>query len=191
MRYGQLQSLGSGGLTTINPPGITVFQYNAKLPTSLQFSGGAQMLLPWATSMDVSYVGLHSWNDQQPWNINSIDLGSAFLSTTQDPTLAVNPIAGATSYAATNPDLVRGYRGYSSMASTSRFYEGWRTFHSSSSRSTAGSGRLQFGFNDTITLSDVARVAPRSITRPTGSRTPADEAEAQELLGNQLPTPTS
>ena len=87
VRYGQLQSLGSGGLTTISPPGITVFQYDAKLPTSLQFSGGAQMLLPWATSLDVSYVGLHSWNDQQPWNINSIDLGTAFLSSTQDPTL--------------------------------------------------------------------------------------------------------
>jgi len=41
VRYGQLQSLTNGGLTTISPPGITVFQYNAKLPTSLQFSGGA------------------------------------------------------------------------------------------------------------------------------------------------------
>ena len=108
VRYGQLQSLTNGGLTTISPPGITVFQYDAKLPTSLQFSGGAQMQLPWATSMDLSYVGLHSWNDQQPWNINSIDLGSAFLSTTQDPTLAASAVAGATSYAATNPDLVRG-----------------------------------------------------------------------------------
>ena len=71
-----------------------------------------------ATAMDVSYVGLHSWNDQQPWNINSIDLGSAFLPATLDPTLAPSATPGATSYAATNPDLVRGYRGYSSMAST-------------------------------------------------------------------------
>ena len=86
----------------------------------------------------------------------------AFLSTTQDPTLAASTVAGATSYAATNPDLVRGYRGYSSMASTSRFYEGWRTFHSIQlSFNRRFRDGLQFGFNDTITLSDVARVAPR------------------------------
>ena len=84
VRYGKLQSLTNGGLTTISPPGITVFQYDAKLPTSAQFSVGAQMLLPWATSLDVSYVGIRSWNDQQPWNINSIDLGTAFLDSTQD-----------------------------------------------------------------------------------------------------------
>jgi hypothetical protein len=189
VRYGQLQSLSTGGLTTISPPGITVFQYDAKLPTSLQFSGGAQIQLPWATSMDLSYVGLHSWNDQQPWNINSIDLGSAFLSTTQDPTLAVSTTAGATSYAATNPDLVRGYRGYSSMASTSRFYEGWRTFHSIQlSFNRRFRDGLQFGFNDAITLSDVARVAPRFDHTTDGQFVRrADEAEAQELLGNQTP----
>jgi len=189
VRYGQLQSLTNGGLTTISPPGITVFQYNAKLPTSLQFSGGAQMQLPWATSMDLSYVGLHSWNDQQPWNINGIDLGSAFLSTTQDPTLAASTVAGATSYAATNPDLVRGYQGYSSMASTSRFYEGWRTFHSVQlSFNRRFRDGLQFGFNDTITLSDEARVGPRFDHTSDGQFVRrADEAEAQKLLGNQTP----
>ena len=150
-------------------------------------------MLPWATSMDVSYVGLHSWNDQQPWNINSIDLGSAFLSTTQDPTLAASTVAGATSYAATNPDLVRGYRGYSSMASTSRFYEGWRTFHSIQlSFNRRFRDGLQFGFNDTITLSDVARVAPRFDHTADGQFVRrADEAQAQELLGNQTPHTTS
>ena len=189
VRYGQLQSLGSGGLTTISPPGITVFQYDAKLPTSLQFSGGVQTMLPWATSMDVSYVGLHSWNDQQPWNINSIDLGTAFMASTQDPTLAASSTAGATSYAATNPDLVRAYRGYSSMASTSRFYEGWRTFHSIQLSFTRRfRDGVQFGFNDTIILSDVARVAPRFDHTADGQFVRrADEAEAQKLLGNQLP----
>ena len=189
VRYGQLQSLGQGGLTTTSPPVITVFQYDAKLPTSLQFSGGAQVQLPWSTAMDVSYVGLHSWNDQQPWNINSIDLGTAFLSSTQDPTLAPSAIAGATSYAATNPDLVRGYRGYASMASTSRFYEGWRTFHSLQLSFTRRfKDGLQFGFNDTITFSDQARVAPRFDHGADGQFVRrADEAEAQRLLGNQGP----
>ncbi len=190
VRYGQLQSLGGGGLTTNSPPGITVFQYNAKLPTSMQFSGGAQMMLPWATSLDVSYAGLHSWNDQQPWNINSIDLGTAFLSSTQDPTLTASLTPGATSYASTNPDLVRAYRGYSSMASTSRFYEGWRTYHSIQlSLNRRFRDGLQFGFNDTIQLYDVARVAPRFDHQADGSYVRrADEAEAQKLLGNQFPT---
>jgi hypothetical protein len=190
VRYGQLQSLGTGGLTTISPPGITVFQYDAKLPTSLQFSAGAQMLLPWATSLDLSYVGLRSWNDQQPWNINSIDLGTAFLPSTRDLTLAASTTPGATSYAATNPDLVRGFRGYSSMASTSRFYEGWRKYHSIQiSVNRRFRDGLQFGFNDTIQLYDVARVAPRFDHTPDGMFVRrADEAEAQELLGNQFPT---
>ena len=189
VRYGQLQSLGSGGLTTISPPGITVFQYNAKLPTSMQFSGGAQIMLPWATSLDVSYAGLHSWNDQQPWNINSIDLGTGFLSSTQDLTLNASATPGATSYASTNPDLVRAYRGYSSMASTSRFYEGWRTYHSVQlSLNRRFRDGLQFGFNDTIQLHDVARVAPRFDHKADGSFVRrADEADAQKLLGNQLP----
>ena len=194
VRYGQLQSLNNGGLTTISPPGITVFQYDAKLPTSLQFSGGAQMQLPWATSMDLSYVGLHSWNDQQPWNINSIDLGSAFLSTTQDPTLAASTVAGATSYAATNPDLVRGYRGYSSMASTSRFYEGWRTFHSIQlSFNRRFRDGLQFGFNDTITLSDVGarRAALRSHGRRSIRAPGRRGARRRSCSAIRRPTPTS
>jgi hypothetical protein len=189
VRYGQLQSLGNGGLSTVSPPGITVFQYESKLPTSMQFSAGAQMMLPWATSLDVSYAGLHSWNDQQPWNINSIDLGTAFLESTQDRTSAPSTTPGATSYAATNPDLVRAYRGYSSMASTSRFYEGWRTYHSVQlSLNRRFRDGLQFGFNDTIQLYDEARIAPRFDHKADGAFVRrADEAEAQKLLGNQFP----
>jgi hypothetical protein len=189
LRFGQLQTLSSAGLSTQGPPGLTVFQYDAKLPTSLQFSAGGQMMLPWDTALDVSYVGLHSWNDQQPWNINSIDLGTAFLESNQDRTLAPSPTAGATSFAATAPDLARAYRGYASMASTSRFYEGWRTYHSlqlSFNRRFANG--FQFGFNDTIQFYDVARVAPRFDHAADGSFVRrADEAEAQELLGDQAP----
>ena len=175
-------------LDHVSPPAITVFQYDAKLPTSLQLSAGTQMLLPWATSLDVSYVGLHNWNAQQPWNINSIDLGTAFLPRPRRiRRCAPSTTPGATSLAAPNPDLVRGYRGYSSMASTSRFYDGWRTYHSIQlSINRRFRNGLQFGFNDTITLSDVARVAPRYDHDADGQLVlRADQAEAQELLGNQ------
>jgi hypothetical protein len=75
------------------------------------------------------------------------------------------------------------------MASTSRFYEGWRTFHSVQlSFNRRFRNGLQFGFNDTITLSDIARVAPRFDHRSDGQFVRrADEAEAQELLGDQGP----
>ena len=100
------------------------------------------------------------------------------------------PRRATRSYAATNPDLVRGFRGYSSMASTSRLYEGWRTYHSIQfSINRRFRDGLQFGFNDTIQLYDVARVAPRFDHTADGLYVRrADEAEAQELLGNQFPT---
>ena len=75
------------------------------------------------------------------------------------------------------------------MASTSRFYEGWRTFHSVQlSFNRRFRDGLQFGFNDTITLSDEARVGPRFDHTSDGQFVRrADEAEAQKLLGNQTP----
>ena len=62
VRYGQLQSLGQGGLTTQGPPALNTIDYEAKLPTSTQFSGGVQMAIPWATTLDVEWVGQHSYN---------------------------------------------------------------------------------------------------------------------------------
>ena len=75
------------------------------------------------------------------------------------------------------------------MASTSRFYEGWRTYHSIQfSLNRRFKDGLQFGFNDTIQLYDEARVAPRFDHQADGSFVRrADEAEAQKLLGNQFP----
>ena len=95
VRYGQLQSLSSGGLTHDQPARES--RCSSTTPSCRRRCSSAaarRCMLPWATSMDLSYVGLHSWNDQQPWNINSIDLGSAFLSTTQDPTLAASTDRG-------------------------------------------------------------------------------------------------
>ncbi len=38
-------------------PGMTTFQYDADVPASWQWQVGVQMALPWASSLDVSYVG--------------------------------------------------------------------------------------------------------------------------------------
>ena len=62
VRYGQLQNLGGGGLTTQGVPGLNTIMYDAKLPSSTQFSGGVQMAIPWSTTLDVEWVGHHSFN---------------------------------------------------------------------------------------------------------------------------------
>ena len=111
-RYGQLQSLGTGGLTTSTPPALTVYEYNAKLPSSVQWNAGAQMALPWATTLDVSYVGQHGFNIVQGVNLNAVDYGAAFLPQNQDPTVAPSTTPGAS---ALSQDLMRAVRGYSSI----------------------------------------------------------------------------
>src|SRR5205814_1936487 len=52
VRYGQLQTLGSGGLLTQGPPAVNSIQYDPKLPSSVQWNAGVQVMLPWATTFD-------------------------------------------------------------------------------------------------------------------------------------------
>ncbi len=77
--------------------------------------------------------------------------------------MPVSTTPGASSLASTNPDLLRAYRGYGSL--NYRSYDAWRTFHSIqfnfNRRFRDG---LQFGFSDSITLSDVANA--RAALRP-------------------------
>jgi hypothetical protein len=190
VRYSQLQSLGVGGLTTQGASQITAYEYEARLPRTTTWNSGMQMMLPWSTALDVAYTGRAARNQQIggqnfPININTIDLGTAFNPALQDPTLAPSAIPGASSLAAQVPNAVRGYRGYSNILY--RQYDGWRNFHSIE----VGVNRrfrngVQFGFNDTIVLSDVLSVDPRYDHGPDGQRVlRADQAEAQRLLGNQ------
>jgi hypothetical protein len=190
VRYSQLQTLGAGGLTTQGASQITAYEYDARLPTATTWNSGIQMLLPWATSLDVAYTGRHNRNAQVggqnfPININTIDIGTAFDPALQDPTLAPSAIPGASSLAAQNPNQMRGYRGYSNIQY--RQYDGWRKFQSLElAVNRRFRNGLQFGFNDTIVLSDILSADPRYDHGPDGQRVlRADQAEAQELLGNQ------
>jgi len=178
VRYGQLQAL-STGVSTVGAPALNVYQYDAKLPSSWQWSGGAQMMLPWSTSLDVAYTGQHSWNTPQAVNINAVDFGAAFLPQNQDPTLATSATPGAS---AIITDLMRGYLGFGSI--TRRMSTLWRTFHginvSFQRRFTHGLG---FGFNDTITLYDHQNSNARLQHAPDGSFSyRADQAEADALF---------
>ena len=115
VRNGNLQTLQQSGLVTQTPSSMTVFYYDSKLPTSLQWNIGTQMTLPWSSSLDISYVGSHAYNilGQNP-DVNSPDLGVAYLAQNQDPTLSSTVPGGA----AVTTDLLRPYRGLGGITTT-------------------------------------------------------------------------
>jgi hypothetical protein len=192
VRYAQLQNFGTGGgLSTLGVPTIGGFEYDAPMPTAAVWNGGMQMMLPWATSLDVAYTGHHNYNAQLggqtlPFNLNTIDYGTGFNPALQDPSIAPTGVPGATSLAAQNPSAVRGYLGYGTI-DWRQYSEGWRTFHSMEiSLNRRFMNGLQFGFSDTWVLSDIGSINPRYDHGPDGQVVlRADQAQAQELLGDQ------
>ncbi len=193
VRYGNLQNLGSGGLTSEGPPALAVYEYKSKLPSSWQWNAGTQMILPWATSLDVSWVGHHAYNLLQNVNLNAVDFGAAFLPQNQDSTLTPAATLGAT---AVLQDQMRPLRGYAVI--DQQVGRGWRTYHSIQiAFNRRFSKGLSYGFNDTISLYD--HQTTYTTTNPTTSNTArlqhnpdgsysyrSDQAEADRLLGTTV-----
>jgi hypothetical protein len=179
VRYGQLQNLGGRGLTTEGAPALAgLWVYDpGSLPTSVQWNAGMQRMLPWAVAVDVSYVGQHSFNEVQTVNLNALDFGTAFLPSSQDPTLVPSATLG---------DLLRPMRGYSTI--TQMRQDGWRTYHSVQlSFQRRFRDGFSFGFNNTISVSDRQSTAPRLEHAPDGSfSVRGDQAEADRLLGSMV-----
>ena len=158
-----------------------MYEYDAKLPSSVQWNGGVQMALPWATSLDVEYVGQHGYNIVQGVNLNAVDFGAAFLPQNQDLTLAASATPGAT---AVSTDLMRAIAGYGTITQQSDAAGGRTT--RSRCRSSAGSGTAcRSGFNDTMGLFRTSRApAPRLQHNADGTVTyRSDQAQADALLG--------
>ncbi len=183
-RYSQLQNLGAAASRPRDRRRSNTIEYDPGLPSSTQWNGGVQMLLPWAVTVDVEYVGQHSYNTVRTVNLNTVDLGAAFLSQNQDTTLATSATPGATAY---QTDLLRSYSGYAAI--NHRMFDGWRTYHSIQfSFNRRFQNGLSFGFNDTIGLSDRQNAGARLEHLADGSYAfRADQAEADELLGNNAP----
>lgn len=186
VRYGQLQDLSSAGLTTEAPPALTVWQYDEPLPTSTQWNTGVQMRLPFSAALDVAYTGQHSYGFPLQSNINSIDIGTAFLASSQDRT-QTSATPGAASIAALNPDLARSFRGFSTI--NMQQPKASRTYHSLQvSLNRRLRNGLAFGFNDTMGLYDRQSVALRLQHNPDGTiAVRGDQSKAEELLGNNNP----
>jgi hypothetical protein len=183
IRYAQLQSLGSSGFTTQGAPALSVYEYDSKLPSSTQWNAGMQMALPGAVTLDVAYVGQHSFNTLQTVNINAVDFNQAFLPQNQDPSLTASATPGAS---AQSTDILRAYRGYGAISQ--QWSRGWRTYHSLQlSFQRRFSRGLSFGFNDTISLADTQNTAARLQHAADGSYTiRADQADADALLGSSV-----
>jgi hypothetical protein len=119
-------------------------------------------------------------------NLNAIDFGTAFLPEDQDPTQAPGATPGATSFAATNPDSVRSFRGYGAI--NTQLQRGWETFHSIQlSLNRRFTNGLSLGFNDTITLYDHASTPARLQHDAAGTYViRADQSQADVLLGQTI-----
>ncbi len=154
LRNGQLQTLGTG-LSTVAVPPLVVFQYDAKVPASWEWQGGIQMVLPWSSALDISYVGNHGFNRLGNYqggstvNLNAVDIGAAYLPENQDPTLGTSSVPGATAY---TTNLLRPYKGLGNV--NQHTTEFWDTFHSiQTSFNRRFRDGLAFGINYTYSIS--------------------------------------
>ena len=132
LQTGMLQTLGAaGGLSPLPVATLNTIQYNAKVPTTVNWNIGVQKSLPFQMVLDVSYVGNHAYNrfaglqGGNTQNINQVPLGTAYLPQYQDPTLAPSTVPGADAYTS---NLLRPYQGLGSISqNTTAFYD---TYHS-------------------------------------------------------------
>jgi hypothetical protein len=154
VRYGQLQSLNNSNARQ-TPPAMFTFKYDAKIPASFQWNVGAQIALPWASVLDVSYVGQRGINLLRTpaasinQDMNAVDFGAAYLQSNQDPTLAASAVPGAT---ALSTDLLRPYRGLGAInIQWPRNYELYHSIQTSLNRRFRNG--LQLGLNYTLGLS--------------------------------------
>ena len=98
---GTLASLGQG-LSPLPVPTLNTFQYNAQIPTSVQWQSELQVALPWSSAFTVAYVGNHGYNrlggfqGGSTLNVNAVDFGTAYLPQYQNTTLATAATAPAT-----------------------------------------------------------------------------------------------
>jgi hypothetical protein len=153
LRYSQLQTLGQG-LVIGGVPGLNTFQYDAKIPTSVQWNMGVQMALPWSSSLDISYVGNHGYNllgafqGGQTVNLNAIDIGTAYLDAYQDKTKGNSSVPGQNSL---TDNLLRPFQGFGVInQNTTDFHDLYHSVQTSFNRRFRNG--VQFGVNYTLSL---------------------------------------
>ena len=185
LRNGQLQTLGLG-LSPQPVPSLAVWQYEADVLSSVQWSVGIQKSLPWGMAGDASYVGSHGFNrlggtqNGSTQNLNAVDIGAAYLPQNQDPTLGTSTVPGKTAYVS---NLLRPLRGYSGINQNQTIF--WDTYHSLQFNvNRRFSGGFSFGANYTygISLKGNTGLQQRFQHAPDGTISlRADNAEWEKL----------
>ncbi len=108
-----------GGLLSVSP--LTAVSYNDKIPVIYNFSAGIQAKLPYATVLDVSYVGAQGRQLIINQNINAIPYGATFLQANQDPAKWSGNVGDCTipgtctGSKAFDSAFLRAYRGYGNI----------------------------------------------------------------------------
>jgi len=137
-QWGTLQTLQNTQFKLGPVPIVNSFQYDSKLPKDVQWNGGVQIALPWASAVDLEYVGHHAYDilsasgGASATNINTVDLGTLLPAGTKmaDGSLAsgagIDPTS--TTGGTLNNNLVRAYRGYGNINMNMGRY--FRTYHS-------------------------------------------------------------
>jgi hypothetical protein len=189
LRNGLLQTLGQG-LSTQPVPAMVTFQYDSKIPASAQWQGGVQMAMPWAMSLDVSYVGNHGYNrlgglqGGNTVNLNAIDIGTAYLPQYQDLTKGTSAVPGANAFTS---NLLRPYRGLSTIQqNTTDFHDTYHSIQSNVNRRFRNG--FSFGVNYVLSLSFTGNtgLTERLQHAPDGTVSIRSDQGAYEDLLSQL-----
>jgi len=106
--YGNLSTIQSAG-GTFFPATITRLSSDGHVPTVYNYNAGIQRELPQKLFMDVSFVGSQSRHLWLAQPFNNVPFGSAWLPSTQDPTVAPK-FDGTTNLP--SPNFYRPYAGY-------------------------------------------------------------------------------
>ena len=118
--YGQISSLNLTN-AVVGPSSLNSLSYAGNVPTVYNYSAGVEAKLPWALTLDTSYVGSLSRHLIVLRNLNAIPYGATFQPQNQDPTLVkANPNAMLGSNALPSQFLVP-YIGYSNSIADHEF----------------------------------------------------------------------
>ena len=187
---GTLGTLGKGGLSPLPVPALVTFQYNAQVPSSVQWNIGVQKTLPWGMAADVSYVGNHGYNrlgalqggDTQNWN--SVDLGTAYLAKYQDPTLGAPSIPGGSAYTS---NLLRPFVGYSTIGqNTTNFHDTYHSMQLTVNRRFSHGLSFAAAYTYGISLTGNTGLILRYNHAPDGTVSIRSDQAAYEALNNTL-----
>ena len=113
--YNNLAQNIAGGTMYVSPPGLNAIDYNGRIPTVINYSAGIQAKLPYATTLEVGYVGSVMRHLMDTVNLNAIPYGADFQAQNQDPTkqkASPSAIAGSNAY---DTNFLAPYQGYGTI----------------------------------------------------------------------------